>query len=75
MSRLSHEDQSWDCQDPEHAQNALELPKLPKYYSKEAMRKKKTQEWNLGWVSMPQAGIHYIDCAAYPLDMQFASSR
>ena len=52
MSRLSREDQSWDCRDPEHAQNASELPKLPKYYGKEATRKKKTQERNLGWVSM-----------------------
>ena len=31
MSRLSREDQSWDCRDPEHAQNASELPKLPKW--------------------------------------------
>jgi hypothetical protein len=30
MSRLSREDPSWDCQDPEHAQNTSELPKLPK---------------------------------------------
>ncbi|KAF8240360.1 hypothetical protein L208DRAFT_1384902 [Tricholoma matsutake] len=34
MSRLSQEDQSWDCHDPEHAQNTLELSKLLKYYSK-----------------------------------------
>ena len=75
MSRLLQEDQSWDCQNPEHAQNASELPKLLKYYSKEAMREKKTQKQNLEWVSMPQASIHCIDCAAYPLDTQFASSR
>jgi hypothetical protein len=67
MSRLSREDQSWDCGDPEHAQNASELPKLQKYYSKEAMREKKTQERNFGWVSLPQASIHCINCAAYPL--------
>ena len=46
MSRLSREDQSWDCRDPEHAQNASQLPELPKYYSKEATREKKTQKRN-----------------------------
>jgi hypothetical protein len=75
MSRLSREDQSWDCRDPEHAQNTSELPKLPKYYGKEATRKKKTQERNLGWVSMPQASIHCIDCAAYPLDIAIGDLR
>ena len=71
MSRLSWEDQSWDCQNPEHAQNTSELPKLPKHYGKEATREQKTQEWNLKWVSTPQpeAGIYLINCAAYPLDM------
>ena len=43
--------------------------------AKKQQEKKMTQEWNLWWVSMPQVGIHRIDCAAYPLDTKFASSR